>query len=253
MNRFKKNSFQSGGGLSGDQAAEALSIYVIAVFIAIPTLSIMLEFSEGVDFHTLRWLIINWGSALLIGVWFFFMMRLLPISMRDFGFQLKRPARYIGESLAFSICFCLLLAVIKWWLIHKTQMFSFMTMFHKNTDASLHLWLISGICYLIFAFVQVFITQGAILTPLICLLKIPYRNGISVITTGLVFSLFHIDFSVTFALVSIPLSMCWSFMYLRHRSLITVGLSHALIGICAFYLLDYFEILNIINQHWLVN
>ena len=251
MKNSQGTVFQSSIECGGGQAHKALSIYVLAVLLAIPSLSIMLVFSERVAFHTLRWLIINWGSALLVSLWFFFMMKSLPLPMKDFGFQVKKPVRYIGESLLISVCLCLLLLAMKWLLIHCTQTFSLMTLFHKNTDIDPNLWFFSGMCYFIFAFFQVFITQGAILSPLIHFLNVPHKNLISVITTGFVFSLFHVDLSITFALVSIPLSMFWSMLYLRHRSLLTVGLSHALIGIWAFYFMDYYEILNTINKLWL--
>ena len=62
-------------------------------------------------------------------------------------------------------------------------------------------------------------------------------------------SLIHLPIDVAYALIVIIPAILWAVLYLKYRCLITVTISHALIGFWAFFILDYDELINLFNLY----
>jgi hypothetical protein len=84
--------------------------------------------------------------------------------------------------------------------------------------------------YLPWALLQQFLFQFYLFGRLLCLLPAP----VAVAATGMAYSLVHLR-EVGVALASAPAGIFWTFLYLRDRLLLPLGLSHALLASTFYY------------------
>jgi len=227
----------------------ALSRFTIYVLIAISLYNIAEEFvDDNIFLKNLPHTYFTCTVLSLITIFAFIMMRKLNLPLSKFGLTLKNLKRHTIESLTWTFFVCLLLLLLKWILITQISAFSSLRLFditHTLSATSI------TIPYFIFSFVQVFITQGALQSSLLELLEVPNATAISVFVTTVIFSSIHIDLNMAFALAVIPLSIFWCILYNKQRNIISIGLSHAIIGVWALWVLNYIECLKIFSQHYL--
>ncbi len=231
------------------KARMALSIFVIYSFVLLSTYNLVIEIvttfykknEAPTTFITVIILII-FASCL------FFMIRHMKYPLSFFGFNLNHWKKYLIESLLFTMLFCLLLVGLKWILITYFSDFQHATLFFHNKKFSNTAWIFAAFLYGLFAFVQAFIIQGAIQSSLMELIKLRYASLSSIIVSALVFSSVHVDLNLVYALsVFIP-GLFWATMYARQRSLLGVSVSHAIIGLWAFWGLGFQQIFKIISE-----
>lgn len=177
------------------------------------------------------------------------MMKKMKYPLSEFGLNLKNPKQQIKDALVWSFFFCLLLFLVKWYLINYVELFSQLPLFSQpGSYGPVGTVLIASV-YAVFAFLQSFCIQGAIQSSLLNLLSVKKSILISALVSTLLFSSFHIDMDFIFAsVVSVP-GLMWALMYAKHRSLLGVTISHALVGLWAFWGLNLYNLAEILFRH----
>lgn len=188
-------------------------------------------------------------EVLVISAALFWMIRRMGFPLRDFGLNLDRAAHNILESLAWTAGFCFFLLAVKWLLINHVELFGKLPLFYHPKADRLAFQITGSVVYCLFSFFQVFIVHGALQAPLLLLLDGPRKVAQSVAVTTLVFASLHADMHYTFALLTLLPGLMWSLMYARQRSLLGVGISHALVGLWAFWGLDFYQMMNLAYAH----
>jgi len=191
-------------------------------------------------------------TAVLLTIYsfiFYIMIKKMKYPFSEFGFNLKNPKIQLKDAIVWSFLFCLFLFWLKWYLINRVALFSGLPLFSQPGDYSPieHVFLATN--YAVFAFLQCFCIQGAIQSSLMNLVTLRKSVVLSAIVSTLLFSSFHIDMDFIFAsVVSIP-GLMWAMMYARHRSLLGVTISHALVGLWAFWGLNLYQVSEILFRH----
>lgn len=222
----------------------ALGVYCVYILIISSLYDLSLEIIGHLDHVFSSTVFVTSIAMLFFLVFFILMIRQTGYPLSLFGFTTRNWFKYSVESILFSIVFCALLTLLKWYLITHIPIFESLHLFKDYGNHISGLDLLIPILYILFTPLQVFMTQGAIQSPLLEFLPIANRAWISVIVSTLLFSAFHVELNIIFALsVMIP-GVCWAIMYLRHRTLISIIISHSLIGVWAFAILDFRAVFN---------
>jgi membrane protease YdiL (CAAX protease family) len=100
----------------------------------------------------------------------------------------------------------------------------------------------------IFVFLQVLLVHGILQSTFLTLLDIRYKGILTVIIIVLLFSNFHLDLGIAYGLVVIPPGIFWSILFLKQRSLLSVYISHCIIGIWALFILSYVDLIKVFQD-----
>lgn len=185
------------------------------------------------------------------------MIKQMGYSLSEFGFNLRNWRHALRESLWWSLLFIILITFIKWLFItstiafHGVPLFDFAAItrrpnFTFYTDG-IWPWLIPALLYLLFVPVQVFINHGAFQESLLHFLKGKHTVLFSIILSDLLFTSIHADFNLRYALTVFIPGLLWATMYAKQRSLLGVGVSHALVGLWAIWMLGMDRIVGLVS------
>jgi CRP-like cAMP-binding protein/membrane protease YdiL (CAAX protease family) len=216
-----------------------MSNLVVKVFALMTLFQITMSF-------TLKFIAVHYISILL--AFFLIGVSLLAIKWiketgyppKLYGLTLRNWKRSVIESLLFSIPFLAGAVLLKQLLIKYDPIYHNAPLFQmglpditSSAHGKLFLFL-SCLLYILFSPAQEFIFRGIIQSSLQRLLHSPKRVFYAVLVSNLIFlqAHFYFDFSI---IIILP-GLFWSWLYLRHRTLIGVSLSHMLIGFWAFYI-----------------
>jgi CRP-like cAMP-binding protein len=167
-----------------------------------------------------------------------FMMRATPYTWADYGFTLKNWQSCLADSLFKTTIFILIITGLKAILIQLEMvprpLFSFPS-FHRYS----FLFAIAiTMTYSLFCILQEIILRSAIQHSLIHFLTGRYAKMRIVATTTLIAAATHLHMrSIFFSLIIIIPNIFWCMLYDKHRSLLSVSVSHILIGIWALFIL----------------
>jgi hypothetical protein len=165
--------------------------------------------------RTLEFVFIGGSIAIIFGD---------PLPMEEFGLTLRNYKRSLYESLGVTIPLLLLTLFIKYQLLTRTALFP------DGKLISLTYFDGSYLVYLLIAPLQEFIARGVFQEALHRLIASRYNSLWAILITSLLFGAFHIHQSISLAFLAITMGIIWGGLYLRHRTLIGIALSHFLIG-----------------------
>ena len=157
-----------------------------------------------------------------IVVWLITQTRL---PLKDFGLTLKGSKRALPESIAVSAVVIALLALVKVMLNRYSP-----GIFKETQVFDLSYFGLSYITYLVIAPIQEFIARGTMQGSLSRLFTSRYSGLTAVIVTSFLFGALHMCHSISLSISALLTSWLWGWMYLRHKSLVGVSVSHFLIG-----------------------
>ena len=224
-----------------------LYFYLITIIFILCSYSISIEFFDDRivghgTFTSTSSIII---STFMIPIIFFF--KKSHFSLSDFGFNLKNYKENIRSSIFISICFCACLTLLKAILIRYSPLFANLTLFSRQVE-SIHLWLTTAIVYCAFAFLQAVMQNGFFQAPIYLLSKSPNKSLHSVLISTLIFAFAHVDLSLAYAIVTIPAGLLWAILFNKQKSLIGPYISHIIIGTWSMWVLNFGQIIYIINK-----
>lgn len=224
-----------------------LYYYLLTILIFLLSYSFAIEFFDNrVTNHEISTLI----TALIITIFMipvaiYFKKSKFPLS--DFGFNLKNYKKNISLSVFASLIFCLLVTLLKLLLIKNFSLFSGLTIFSRHIKST-HFWLTTGLIYMGFAFLQTVIQNGFCQAPIFLLSKSPRKRFHSLLLSTLLFTFAHIDLNLIYAIAVIPAGFLWAMLFDKQKSLIGPYVSHIIIGIWAFWFLNFNEVFYLTNQ-----
>jgi len=191
---------------------------------------------------------------------FLIMIKHMKLPLSKFGFRLGNHVKKdIIEALVWTVLFCIFLTGLKFLLIRTVTVLSILPLFDFSLNSfagfrvyqeTTPVWFFSGFLYLLFTPAQTFIMQGAIQSPLIFLLESKHATWISILLSTLMFGALHIDLHLVYAYSVLLPGFMWAVMYARQRSLLGVTLSHAIVGLWAFWALGFEYVFDIISRVW---
>lgn len=227
----------------------ALGVYCVYILIVTGIYNLTMELFTKLAHAFESTTIITAISLFIYTVLFMRMIKKTGYPLEVFGFTTKNSLRLTLEAICISIIFCFIITLLKWYLISYTEMFSGLTLFKIQHSHKLFgkYWI--PLLYILFVPFQVFLAQGVIQSSLLEFLPQENRKWLSVVVSSLLFSAFHIELNVVFALGVLIPGVMWSILYLRHRTLISITISHIIIGFWGLFLLDYQHIFKIIYAH----
>jgi CRP-like cAMP-binding protein/membrane protease YdiL (CAAX protease family) len=170
----------------------------------------------------------SWGFLLLsVAPMAWFALR-QPRPLADFGVTLRGWQKSLAESLALSLALAALASLVALVVLRKPgQPLLSWGSVATYTPAQMTVFLIG---YPLHSLLQEFIGRGVIQTSLSHLMP---RKGpmVPVLLTSALFGVYHLYVSISFALLTVVISMVFGWLYARHRTLLGVTLFHTAIGL----------------------
>lgn len=163
-----------------------------------------------------------------------------PLKM--YAVTLRNWKKSIIESFFFTIPFLLVALLIKLWLIHTVPGLSHAPLFEMGigavpdvlSEATSFLTSWAILAYILTSPIQEFIFRGVIQSAMHRFLVVKNRALVSMLITNLIFVQAH--FYWNFSLFLLIPGMTWSWLVIRHRTLIGASFSHMLLGAWTFFI-----------------
>ncbi|MFZ4563323.1 MAG: CPBP family intramembrane glutamic endopeptidase [Bacteroidales bacterium] len=162
---------------------------------------------------------------ILTAVFFIFFTRL---PLRRFGLTLDNWKKSLVESIVVTGVLILVMLAIKYFAIKNGLM--------DGSNGLVNFRIIDWtfLVYLVIATLQEFLARGVCLTSIERNITGKYAAPAVIILSALVFGLPHLTFSLGFAVWGLVGGVIWGILYMRHRTIIGVSISHYVIGTMAF-------------------
>jgi CRP-like cAMP-binding protein len=189
------------------------------------------------------------------------LVKLSGYPLEFYGLSLKNWQRNCFEAVIFTLPLMLVMLVIKWVLIQTVPEFEDLYLFKpgaKEKEASFlqraynhffgkpqeqvsfHVILTF---YIVLIPVQEFIARGCLQSSLRHFFTAPNRAFLAILTSNLLFGLFHSLKTFSFALSAFVFGIFWGWLYERQKTIVGPCISHVLVGIWAFAVLNFQAIL----------
>jgi len=171
-----------------------------------------------------------------------------PLSF--FGLNFKNWKKDLMEGILFTLPVLLILLLAKAFLIHYVPEFSEEPLFSASTKKTTYLYffhtkekepnfLLFMTLYLLLVPIQEFIARGCLQSCLEDFFHLSHKTFWAILTSNLLFGMFHGFRSITFAITAFFLGIFWGWLYSRHHCLLAPTISHILVGIWAFVFLNF--------------
>jgi CRP-like cAMP-binding protein len=171
-----------------------------------------------------------------------------------YGLTLKNWKKNAWDSILFTIPALLFMVGLKWMLIKTIPAFKDLSLFQIGDPThpflrffgdSAHqtrFYTMLGL-YIAFVPLQEFIARGCLQSCLRNFFTSPNRIVLSILSSNLLFGLFHGLKSFSFIGAAFLLGIFWGWIYQRQNSIIGPSISHAIVGAWAFGILNYQSVL----------
>lgn len=234
-----------------NQREYALSVYCIYMLIILSLYNLSMEFVSYFQ-HIEKSSTIMTSLVMIIFVLLFVrMVKTTGYPLSLFGFTLKKWKKYVIESILFSVLFCLFITFLKWLCLQNMSIFAKESLFQKATLGEY--FDTYTLIYIAFTPLQCFMAQGAVQAPLLEFLpkNIKRTNLLAILVSTMIFAAIHVELNIFYAIGVLLPGLLWAFMFVRHRMLLSVTLSHIIVGVYAFSFLDLTTLFNRLHQHYL--
>lgn len=165
-----------------------------------------------------------------------------------YGLLWKNWKYNIQEALLFSLPLMVGMILVKWFLITSVPTFKQLPLFSLQTSflPFLSPWwqtMVFVVSYAILAPVQEFIVRGYLQSCLQNFFQTSNRVVLAILTSNLLFGLFHGFKNLSFVAISFAYGVFWGWIYARQKSIVGPSVSHIVLGILGFGFLDYQSLL----------
>lgn len=232
--------------------------FIIYLFIILTIFVFALKFLDQYGSYTTEAQVISAFFIAIIAVACILIVKYSEYPLEFYGLSLKKWWKNSIEAILFTIPILLLMLAIKWILIKTIAMFSTLSLFQYGNQS--HVFLhetfaqITGshhkshfnlliLVYIALVPIQEFVARGCLQGALRNFFLAKNRAFLAIITSNLIFALFHGLKTFTFAFAAFLLGIFWGWIYERQKTIIGPSISHALVGFWAFGVLNYQSIL----------
>ena len=206
-----------------------------------------LELTRFLDAYASPIIILVFVSGILT------MMKLSPFSFRFFGVTLKGWKPAMRDAVIFSLWFCAVITAARWFYIQMTvdgsaQVFQVARVF-ATYDASGHLdwskYVLAALAYMALCPVQELACRCGAQAPIYTFLRGNRRTRHlwSILASNLLFAAAHSHLNLMFGVLTFIPGLFWGWLFMRHRSIVGVSVSHAMIGVYALFVLGAEDLL----------
>lgn len=212
-------------------------------FIAIYTL-LLVTLTQVVDYlgaSTLVDVMLISGFAIIM----YLMMRKSGHTLSSYGVTFNNWKQQIWTAVVLTCPVLILFLGVKWVLITFVPAYSHLPLFNPaaafvDTSFSYALYALTVGIYIVFSVVQEFIARAGLQSSFEKFLpQSKHRTIKAIVLSNLIFAMAHAHIGFAFALVAFIPGLYWGWMFARHRSLISVSVSHMLIGIWVLFILGF--------------
>lgn len=242
------------------KAHDQMARFIIYLFIFLTAFVYALKFFEKYGSYSAVTQIVISLFILSFGIFGVVLIKSSGYPLEFYGLTMRNWKKNLGESILFTLPLLLGMIPFKWMLIHTIPQFHDLTVFPSSNQPQ-HSFLFKAfdhlfgkpqnemhiqallIFYVALVPLQEFIARGCMQSALRNFFRSPYRVFWSIFASNLLFGLFHGMKSFTFALCAFCFGLFWGWLYERQKSLVGPIVSHALIGIWAFGVLNYQSVL----------
>lgn len=168
-----------------------------------------------------------------------------------FGLQTANWKSALGFSIAVSLVFLAVAALLKLILIHTTQTFAGLSLFGvADVKVDMHqvmaspLYWVAVALYLLLTPIQEFVARCCLQAPLYAFLNGTefWRKTWSILVSNLVFAAAHSHISFAFAVAAFIPGLFWGWIFARTNSLVAASASHFMIGGAGIFLFGIEEV-----------
>lgn len=171
-----------------------------------------------------------------------------PLSF--YGLTTHKMGWYALEGLLYSLPIMGAILGLKWILIQHLSAFSHVELF-PNPMASGHLTWVSyaviTVAYAVLVPVQEFVARGVLQSCLRNFFQGPDRAITANFTANILFQILHTVKDFWLAITTFFLGVFWGYLFEKQRSLVGASVSHALIGMWTYTILDFQQLIDIMN------
>ncbi len=238
---------------------DQMSRFIIHFFILLTFFVYTLKFFEEYGSYSLISQLLVSSFIILFGISCVLIVKRSHFPREFYGLSLKQWKKNVLEAVLFTIPILIFMVGLKWFLIKTVPEFSKLSLFEFGNKS--HIFLHTAFnhvfgkpqkqvnfCLLLFFYtalvpVQEFIARGCLQSSLRNFFTAPNRAFLAVITSNLLFGLFHGLRSFSLAFCAFGLGVIWGLIYERQQTIVGPSVSHMLVGIWAFGVLNYQSIL----------
>lgn len=154
----------------------------------------------------------------------YILVRRSRLPIRNFGATFRNAKKSILESLWVTAPILLLITLVRIWAVDHWPLFQGMPVIDAGK--------IDGVffAYVLIAPVQEFFTRGVLQGTVERIIPGKYNWLWAIVVASCMFGVFHIYYSFALAFVTIFSGFIWGYLYVRHRTIIGISISHFLLG-----------------------
>jgi membrane protease YdiL (CAAX protease family) len=198
------------------------TLFIVSYCLASAYLNVLFPAGELLD-RALLWICI--GFMLLMTAMSVSCICIQGLPFRSFGLTLKGSWRAIKESLIATFAVIILITLARLWCVFRVASFAGEPVFEFSVILNRAFWI-----YLVMAFGQEFLARGVFQSVIEGLLGGRRSKLWAVVLATMIFAVTHTFYTFWLSVASIGGGLMWGWLYLRHRTVIGIGLSHFIVG-----------------------
>lgn len=208
------------------------------------------------DLNVYSWMEVYYSPLIIVA----FMLAMVYMMIRSampleaFGVTFKNGFKASADAIKYSLLFCVFLTGCKWLYIAAQSdaaalsVFQTADMFSSYDESGRFEWTIYFlfmVAYALLCPVQELIGRCGVQAPLYIFLQGSEgkRHFLSILVSNLMYAASHSHLNLSFAVVTFIPGLFWGWLFMRHKSLVGVSVSHAIIGCYALFALGLEEFL----------
>ncbi len=224
----------------------AIGILMVSMFYVLSLYALSLSTLTALKQYLPNTTAISLALIVIVATVLFLSLKKSGYGLQHYGFTTKdwRPA--CKEAILFTIPFLIFILLLKWIFITFSAnpgqaFFSPTGNFSNGTSFDIKLYLLTAMAYAFFCPLQEFIARGALQSSLQMFIgdDTTRQTWFAIILSNLVFAAAHSHTTITFALLVFIPGLFWGWLFSRHRNLISVSISHIMVGVWAIFIVGF--------------
>ena len=235
-----------------EQSIAGRFIIIILILVACYTLALR----AILELNDYSWTEVYYSPLIIVAFMFamVYMMIKSTMPLEAFGVTFKNSFAATIDAIKYSVIFCIILTGLKWLYIAAQSDTATLSVFQtadmfSSYDANGRfdwtVYILFFVVYTLLCPVQELIGRCGVQAPLFIFLQgsATKRHFLSILVSNLMYSASHSHLNLSFAVVTFIPGLFWGWLFMKHKSLIGVSISHAIIGSYALFALGLEEFL----------
>lgn len=224
----------------------AIGILMVGMFYIMSLYTMSLSILSNLKEYLPNQAAISSVFIFIVCVVLFYAIKRSGYPLENYGFTTKNWRPACIEAILLSIPFMAGQLLLKWVMItyftgFKQPLFNVTETFQSSVDFNLYFYIIAVFSYILFCPLQEFIARGALQSSLQMFVGDKSKKQVwsAIILSNLIFAAAHSHTTFALALLAFLPGLFWGWLFSRHRNLISVSISHIMIGSWAFFVVGF--------------